>query len=278
MAAGSTRLSSGILLFANREHTAGSADPAVAKILAFLGVPRDGVLLVHSSFKGLARDGHDAAAILKALVDYMEPGTLLLPTMSWRFVKPDKPWFDELQTSSNTGILTELFRTQYATVRSLHPTHSIAGRGKLAAELLGSHHLNETPCSEVSPVGLLAKYDGWVLMLGISMDCCTLIHHVEEMVAPDLYVCPPSKRETYICRDRHGREVEVPLRRHLFLPRDYWQFQDLLAAQGLLRVTRLDSSVCRAFRATDMVQVVTETLIRCPDAVIARPGQRYRMM
>lgn len=278
MAAGWTRLSLGISLSANREHMSGLADPAVAKMLVFLGIPRDGVLLVHSSFKGLARDGHDAAAVLKALVDYMEPGTLLLPTMSWRFVKPDKPLFDELQTPSNTGILTELFRTQYATARSLHPTHSIAGRGKLAEELLGSHQLSETPCSEVSPVGLLAKYDGWVLMLGISMDCCTLIHHVEEMIAPDVYVRPLSERETYRCLDRQGREVQVPLRRHLFLPRDYWQFQDLLAAEGLLRVAQLDSSICRAFRAIDMVRVVTEALVRRPDAALARPGQRYRMM
>jgi len=247
-------------------------------MLELLGIPRDGMLLAHSSFKGLARDGHEAPAVLKALVDYMEPGTLLLPTMSWRFVKPDKPVFDELQTPSNTGVLTELFRTQYATARSLHPTHSMAGRGRLAADILGSHHLNETPCSAVSPVGLLTKYDGWVLMLGISMDCCTLIHHVEEMVSPDLYVRPPSECETYTCRDRQGRETQVPLRRHLFLPRDYWQFQDMLAAQDLLRVTRIDSSVCRAFRATDMLRVVTDTLTKRPDAAIAKPGQRYRMM
>ena len=128
MAAGSTRLSSGILLSANREHMVGQLILRSPRYSPLLGIPHEGVLLVHSSFKGLARDGHDAAAVLKALVDYMEPGTLLLPTMSWRFVKPDKPWFDELQTSSNTGILTELFRTQYATARSLHPTHSIAGR------------------------------------------------------------------------------------------------------------------------------------------------------
>lgn len=254
------------------------ANPGVRTALERLGIPRDGVLLVHSAFKVFAREGHDADTVVRTLVDYMEPGTLLLPTMSWRFVKPDKPFFDELQTPSNTGILTELFRTKYATRRSLHPTHSVAGRGRLVDKLLGTHHLDETPCAARSPFGLLAGYDGWVLMLGISMDCCTLIHHVEEMTAPDLYVRPPSERETYTCRDRQGREVTVSLRRHRFLPRDYWQFQDLLAAEGRFHVTMVDGIACRAFRAQDMVRVATDVLKTRPDAIIAKPGQRYRMM
>ena len=253
-------------------------DRAVYQVMARLGIPRDGVLMVHSSFKTLAREGHKPPAVLRALVDYMEPGTILFPTMSWRYVKPESPVFDELQTPSNTGVLTELFRTQYATARGLHPTHSVAGRGKLAEDLLGGHHFDETPCSARSPFGLLARYDAWLLMLGITMDCCTLIHHVEEMVAPDLYLKPQAERETYTCRDRKGQEITVHLRRHLFLPRDYWQFQDVLAAQGELRTARIDNCMCRAFRATDMVCVVTEALTARRDSIVARPGQRYRMM
>ncbi len=253
-------------------------DAGVHRALERLAIPRDGILMLHSAFKAMAREGHEAGVVLATLVDYMAPGTLLLPTMSWRYVKPEKPVFDELSTPSNTGILTELFRTRYASARSLHPTHSVAGEGDLAGELLGSHHLDETPCSPRSPFGLLAKHQGWVVLVGITMDCCTLIHNVEEMVAPDLYLKPPAQRETYSCRDRRGREVTVYVRRHLFLPRDYWQFQDMLAARGLLRITRIDNTICRAFRAADMVQVVTETLTRRPDAIIACPGQRYRMM
>jgi aminoglycoside 3-N-acetyltransferase len=254
------------------------ADRSILTALERLGIPREGVLLVHSAFKSFGREGHDADTVVRTLVDYMKPGTLLLPTMSWRFVKPDKPVFDELQTPSNTGILTEMFRTKYATQRSLHPTHSVAGCGRLVEELLGGHHLDETPCAGRSPFGLLASHDGRVLMLGISMDCCTLIHHVEEMTAPNLYVRPASERETYTCRDRQGREVTVSLRRHLFLPRDYWQFQDLLAAEGRFHVTMLDGIACRSFRAQDMVRIATGALKDRPDAIIAKPGQRYRMM
>jgi aminoglycoside 3-N-acetyltransferase len=253
-------------------------DRNVARLLTRLGIPGDGVLLVHSAFKTFARDGHSAHGVLEALMSHMSAGTLLLPTMSWRYVKPEKPVFDELLTPSNTGHLTELFRVNHATHRSLHPTHSCAGRGRFAGEVLGEHHLGETPCWERSPFGKLAKYDAWILMLGISMDCCTLIHHVEEMVAPDLYCRPSSAAENYIVRDRRGTEYPMRLRRHLFLPRDYWQFQDALAAAGKFKAAAIDGSICRAFRARDLVSLAGDTLRSRPDAIIAGPGQRYRMM
>ena len=253
-------------------------EAVISRMLAALEVPRDGVLMLHSSFKLFAREGYDAGATLAALIDYMAPGTLMLPTMSWRFVKPDRPLFDELETPSNVGVLTELFRTEHASRRSLHPTHSAAALGPRADELLGEHHLDETPCSARSPFGRLVAADGHVVMMGIGMDCCTLIHHGEEVVAPELYLRPVEACETYTCRDRHGEEHAVRLRRHLFLRRNYWQFQDRLAAAGGLRVFRCDNSTCIGFRAADMHQVVVEALRRRPDAIVARPGQRYRMM
>lgn len=270
--------SSSVTFCFGRSASCNVPESALPIALERLGIPRIGVLLVHSAFKSFAREGYQPDAVVRNLVEYMEPGTLLLPTMSWRFVKPQQPVFDELHTPSNTGILTEIFRTKYARRRSLHPTHSVAGCGELTDALLGSHHLDDTPCSARSPFGLLAQHDGWVLMLGISMDCCTLIHHVEEMVAPDLYVRPPGERETYTCCDRQGREVMVFLRRHLFLPRDYWQFQDVLASEGRFRVTMVDGIACRAFRAADLVRIATAMLQRHPDAIIAKPGGRYRMM
>lgn len=252
------------------------ADDAISRALRKLGVPRDGMLLVHSAFRALGRHGHDAESAVESIVEHMAPGTLLMPTMSWRFVTPASPRFDELSTPSNTGVLTEIFRTRYASGRSLHPTHSVAGLGPRAAQALATHHLDDTPCAPRSPFGALVTHDGWVVMMGVSMDCCTLIHHVEELIAPDLYL--RKEAESYLCVDRNGRETRVKLRRHLHLPRDYWQFQDRLAASGLLHICALDGVVFRAFRARHLVDLVTTTLRARADAIIARGDQRYRMM
>lgn len=250
----------------------------VQRALDRLGIDPEGVLMVHSSCKQLSRDGYDLPLVLKGLVEFMKPGTLLMPTMSWRFVNAANPVFDERQTPSNTGFLTELFRREYAEVRSCHPTHSVAGKGGLAEAILSAHHVDDTPCSSNSPFGRHAESKGWILMLGISMDCCTLIHYVEETVAPDLYLKPASERETYLCRDRNGTERTVALRRHRFLPRNYFQFQDALAENGLLRITRVDNTICRVFRTADLVEVVTRQLQKSPDGIIAKPGEPYRMM
>ncbi|CAA7612100.1 AAC(3) family N-acetyltransferase [Magnetospirillum sp. UT-4] len=242
------------------------------------GVPRDGILLVHSAFRGMGREGFDPAAVVDVLAEHMTPGTLVMPTMSWRFVKPANPVFDELATPSNTGVLTELFRRGPATHRSLHPTHSVAARGPAAARLTDGHHLDDTPCGRNSPFGRLAEAESWVLMMGISMDCCTLLHHAEEITAPDHYVRPPDQTETYLCRARDGRTVDVRLRRHLFLRRDYFRMQDALAERGALSVDLVSSTVCRLYRAATLVALARQALEARPDALLASPGGRYRMM
>jgi aminoglycoside 3-N-acetyltransferase len=250
----------------------------IADLLMALAIPRDGVVLIHSAFKGLSRAGYRAESVLAALVEYMSPGTLLMPTMSWRAVNPENPLFDELETPSITGILTEMFRTGYATRRSLHPTHSVAGRGRLTDDLLAFHHLDEKPCWDRSPWGLLDDYDAHVLLLGAGMESCTLVHHVEQAIAPELYLAPQEARERYICRDCHGREIQMYTRRTLRLPRNFWQFEEMLAAEGKVREQMLAGTLCRGFAAKQMVRVVADSLRHRPDAIIAKAGERYRMM
>lgn len=242
------------------------------------GVPQDGVLMVHSAFRAMGREGFSPESTVEALAEYMAPGTLVLPTMSWRYVKPHLPTFDELATPSNNGVLTEIFRQRYATHRSLHPTHSAAAMGTHAAAITAEHHLDDTPCSARSPFGKLVELDAWVVMMGISMDCCTLAHHAEELVAPDVYLKPVADTELYDCRRRDGQTIPVRLRRHLFLPRDYFQFQDALAERGRLGVDLVGSTVCRVYRAKDMVDTCLGMLYESPEVAIARAGGRYRMM
>lgn len=246
--------------------------------LNYLGIPKNVPILVHSAFRQLSKEGFTPEQVVESLLKYFSDGIVLMPTMSWRFVKPENPIFDELRTPSNTGVLSEVFRTEYATSRSLHPTHSVAGSGSGVNQFLQEHHLSVTPCASSSPFGKLVEADGWILMLGIGFDCCTLIHHCEEMVAPQIYLMPPNKMEEYSCKDRFGKNYQVKLQRHLLLNRDYWQFQDQLATAGFLRLTYLGSVTCRAFRARDLFKITMNALKQQPAVILAKPGQRYRRM
>lgn len=249
---------------------------AVKRLFAEHAIPAGATVMIHSSFRLLSRQGWRAEEFLESLLDYFAPGTVLFPAMSWRAVNRENPFFDETTTPSITGVLSEIFRQRYATHRSLHPTHSVAGRGAMAPAILGTHHLDETPCSDLSPVGRLSMLGGYVMLLGVEMDSCTLVHHAEEKIAPDRYL--RGDAETYACRRRDGAEITVRTRRHLRLPRNFWQFEDMLAERALVRRSLIDGTCCRSFSAQDMDRLVMDVLRQTPDGAIARPGQRFKMM
>ena len=140
---------------------------ALIPVLERMQVPHDGVLVVHSAIATLSRAGFRAEGMIEAFLNYMNAGTVVMPTMTWRTVTPQNPLWDELGTPSHTGVLSEVFRTRYAEARSIHPTHSVAARGLQAQHLLAHHHLDDTPVSANSPYGLMRDALSYVLMIGV---------------------------------------------------------------------------------------------------------------
>jgi len=217
-----------MLMTRTREHA------ALAPILERARVPRDGILVVHSAIALLSRQGFRAEAIIEALLDYMQDGTLVMPTMTWRTVTLERPHWGELETPSHTGVLTEIFRTRFARARSIHPTHSAAAYGPQAERLLARHHIDDTPVSANSPYGLMHREVAHVLMIGVGLESCTAIHLPEEQRAPDIYLRPAGQTELYQCRDRHGVVHDVRTRRHWRLDRDFPKFGPPLERQGVM--------------------------------------------
>lgn len=224
--------------------------------------------MVHSAFAGFSRAGLRAERFCEALIDEMRGGTVLMPTMTWRTVTPANPIFDELNTPGHTGVLTEVFRTRFASHRSLHPTHSAAGLGPLAKLLLSTHHEGTTPCAGNSPYGLARDYDASILMLGVSLEACTAIHHAEEVMAPELYVRPLNEAEDYELVDRRGITHRVKTRRHPRLPRDFPKFEPALKDEGLLEAGRVGEAPWRLFSARDLYRLLFTSLERRRDATL----------
>jgi len=244
---------------------------AFVPVLQRFGVPRDAVLVVHSAIGTLSRQGFRAETIVEVLQDYLADGNLFMPTMTWRTVTRDQPYWDELATPSHTGVLTEIFRTRYAVARSIHPTHSVAGWGAAAPLLLSRHHVDTTPVSGNSPYGLMRDYDAYVLMIGVGLECCTAIHLPEEVVNVDLYVRPPEEAELYQCRDRHGVVHAVRTRRHPRLDRDFPQFSQPLAERGLLEAGDIRGCPYTIVALRDLLRHVFAALIENPRATLRQP-------
>lgn len=243
---------------------------ALIPILLRMGVPRDGVLVVHSAIARLSRQGFHAEAMIETFLDHMSGGTLVMPTMTWRSVTPERPFWDERNTPSETGVMTEIFRTCYASRRSIHPTHSVAACGLSADELVAGHHLDDTPISANSPYGLMRSHRSYVLAIGVGLETCTAIHLAEETIAPDVYLRPLNRDEVYHCTDRYGQIHQIHARRHRRLDRDFPQFGPPLAAKGGLQMGAIQGCGYTIFGLNDLLAVVTDALSADQHATLKR--------
>jgi aminoglycoside 3-N-acetyltransferase len=240
--------------------TAGREREAFAPILEEFEVAPDGVLVIHSAISALSRKGYRAEAMIETFLDHMSNGTVVMPTMTWRTVTPLQPFWDEIDTRSETGVMSEIFRTRYASGRSIHPTHSVAAHGAAANRVVARHHFDDTPVSANSPYGLMRPYKSYVLMIGVGLESCTAIHLPEETIAPDVYLRPLNPAEIYRCKDRHGHEHRLRARRHWRLDRDFPQFGPPLAAAGRLRFGDIDGCGYIIVGLSDLLDAVTAAL------------------
>lgn len=157
------------------------------EVLEELGITSGATVMVHSSMDELARRVPELNAM--KLVELLQSrlgrdGTLLMPTFPFlglqlHYVETHDT-FDPRRTPSQVGLATEVFRRMPGVLRSLHPTHPVAGWGKHARELLATHHLGST-FGPNSPMYKLQEYGGLVAGLGAGLNRFTILHVAEEV-------------------------------------------------------------------------------------------------
>lgn len=185
----------------------------VFKGLESLNVKRNDILLMHASFRALGRISYTAVNLLRAFVEYLNQGTLILPALTYENVTENNPCFDVRKTRSCIGYLPEVFRTHFEVVRSLHPTHSVCAVGKDAELLTARHHLDHTPCGENAPFSLLPAHNGKILMLGCGLRPNTSMHAIEELFEPEYLF---GKKLNYTIIGHQGRCYEQEYVTHNF--------------------------------------------------------------
>lgn len=201
--------------------------------LLALGVRPGGVLMVHASLRALGPVEGGAATVLDALLDTVGPdGTLLMPALTYATVNASSPAFHAADTPACVGALAEFFRTRPGTLRSVHPTHSVCAVGPRAEPMLAAHENDATPCGPGSPFRLLADSGGQLLFLGCGTRPNTMMHAVEELVAPPyLY----GRLVTHPCVRADGSHHLMTVRSHGFagVAQRYDRLEALLAFPDL---------------------------------------------
>lgn len=150
--------------------------------LESMGLKGDETILIHSSMKSIGEVDGGADTVLDAWMEYFKDGLLLLPTHTWKTVNADNPVYNPQTTPSCVGLLTNMFMKRDGVIRSLHPTHSMAGYGKNAAEYLAGEEYNNTPCTPGGCYDRIKDAGGKVLLVGVGHERNTYIHSVEEVL------------------------------------------------------------------------------------------------
>lgn len=152
--------------------------------LRALGVCPGDAVLVHASMKAL-NTPLGPEQVLDGLQEALGPeGTLLLPALTYDNVTPEAPAFDPQTSEPCIGLLPRTFWRMPGVLRSVHPTHSVCARGRLAHRLTYAHLMDDRAVGPHSPFMLLPVYRGKLLFLGDVLSACTFMHGVEDIVRP----------------------------------------------------------------------------------------------
>ncbi len=231
-----------------------------------MDIPRDGTLLVHSSFKAMGEVRGGAQTVVDVLCDYMSEGLLVMPTHSWATVNADNPVFDPASTPSCTGILGTLLMKKPGALRTIHPTHSLAVYGREAADFAEGEHLMTTPCGRSGCMGKLLDRKAKVLFIGCGLSKNTFLHGVEEWCGienrlGEQYACMLTMGDgTMFIGAMQPHRAPVP-----DVSVNYSKMTGPFLQLGAAKEGQLGDAHCFVCDCARMARITTELLIVCPD-------------
>lgn len=237
---------------------------SILSALRDLGVAPGDLLLTHSSYKSLAGAAGSPEDVARALIVAVGPaGSGFVPTFNYG----ELPW-DIHSTRALTGIIPETFRKLPGVLRSNHPTHSLAGIGPAADEILADHE-KVNPFGPDSPVWRLWEANAWILLIGVDHTTNSTIHVAEELLQLP-YI--RRTRTTRILKD--GHEIQINLRRPP-CSNGFNVVDAPLRAKNQLHETPLGNAKLKLMRSRELVNVAVDLLQLNPHALLCPPGCEF---
>jgi len=227
-----------------------------------LGLAPGDVAMVHSSLSSFGHVAGGPDAVIDGLLEALGPeGTLVLPTFTWgAFHAAERVEFDVAGTPCETGIIPETFRQRPDVARSVHLCHSVAALGPLTDQMLGD---GISPFGAGSPFDALLRHDGWIVFLGVSCQCCTALHAVEEFVGVPYRAYRDFEGSVVIHPDgsRQASKSTEYLRQETG-SNDFAKMEALFEEAGVLHRTHIGSARCLAIRIRHIFEVARPRLER----------------
>ena len=187
----------------------------VEAALLAVGVEEGDTVLVQSRMSVFGSFEQGPETVIEAFRNVVGPGGLIAMA-AFPLTGPAiehlarNPTFDARSAPSRMGSISEAFRTQRGTLRSLHPTHSIVAAGPGAGELLAGHELTPTAFGPGTPFARLIEANALQIYFGSNTAPLTIYHAFEVTREPAFPLDVFAQRVFEIpCTDLDGREVTV---------------------------------------------------------------------
>lgn len=153
-----------------------------------IGVPRDSIVLMHTSMRSVGNVEGGASGLLDVMIDYFTTrgGLFCVPTHTWHNLdNPDAAvTLDVCSPDTCLGAFSNVAAIDRRGVRTENPTHSMAifGDRERSQELSTLEEGVDTPIAPEGCYGSLYRMGGKILLVGVGQTKNTFIHTAEEMV------------------------------------------------------------------------------------------------
>ncbi len=241
-----------------------------------LGLKAGDSVLTHSSLSSFGHMEGGPDAVIEAIIEAVSPGGMVLfPTLtgSSELSPKNPPVFDVLNTPCWTGAIPEIARKKPGFIRSAHPSHSVCAFGARARWFTEDHEHCPTPCGFGSPYDKLAQAGGYILLIGVTHDCNTSMHYVEEVAGVPYHMQDGTALSTITYADREV--VRVPVTLHKYgVPRDFKRLEPEMLIGGIQVNGRIGESTIRLIKAREMSYLVLARLQEDPSILLPEGAQR----
>ena len=150
-----------------------------------LNIPRNRVVLMHTSLRLIGNIEGGPKALLDILVEYFtkDGGLFCVPTHTWDNMEKDIT-LDMNDSHTCIGAFSDIAAAVPRGLRSQNPTHSMVVFGDRARvlEFIKDDEQVTSPMAPVGCYGKLYRDGGYVLLVGVSHNKNTYLHCVEEIL------------------------------------------------------------------------------------------------
>lgn len=235
--------------------------------IKLLGIKPNDTLLIHSSMKAIGEVEGGAETVLDVFSEYLEDeGLMILPTHTWAQMNDEYNVFNPEIEPSCVGLLTNLFRKRAGVIRSLHPTHSLAAKGKGAKNFTNGEEQFNTPCNRNGCYGKLYDRKAKILLIGCSYNRNTFLHGVEEWNNIEIRIASWQKKLKIVMLD--GSTLLRPMHPHnspgYDVADNYCKMDPIFIEKGIVQKGKFADADCILCDCVGMTDLVTTYLIKDP--------------